>query len=188
VTRSPSSSSRQGTPVHLAFPGTTADALVGGAYLLWIVVTLCGVWQCRHVFPGIVSTLAPSWPLFAPTPIHYNYDLAFRTRRADGEFSPWKPLPTSYTRAFHHAVWNPGFDEQVFLFRLCQALVELHETDRSAERLRQGAYDFLLSLIALRVGEQPDTIQFAIRRCCPLIPDGAELFLVSADDEPVGVS
>jgi hypothetical protein len=174
--------------VHLTFPGTTADALVGGAYLLWIVMTLCGVWQCRHVFPGIVSTLAPSWPLFAPTPIHYNYDLAFRTRRADGEFSPWKPLPTSYTRAFHHAVWNPGFDEQIFLFRLCQALVELHETDRSAERLRQGAFEFLHSLIALRAGEEPETMQFMILRSCPLAPGSVAAFLVTGEEEPADVS
>ena len=155
--------------------------------MLWIVITLCGVWRCRHRFPGIVSTLAPSWPLFAPTPIHYDYDLAFRTRRAAGEFSPWKPLPGSYTRALHHAVWNPGFDEQLFLFRLCQALVETDETDRSAEGLRQGAYEFLLSLIALRAGEQPATLQFMIIRCSPLTPDRVERFLVSGE-EPADVS
>jgi hypothetical protein len=164
-----------------------ADALVAGAYLLWIVITLCGVWRCRHVCPGLVSTLAPSWPLFAPTPINYNYDLAFRARRAGAKFSPWQPLPAKYSRALSHAVWNPEFDEQLFLFRLCQALVEFPETDPSTGRLRQDAYDFLRSLIALRVGEPPDTLQFAIRRHCPLIPDGATLFLVSADDEPAGV-
>jgi hypothetical protein len=174
--------------MHLTFPGTTADALVGGAYLLWIAITLCGVWHCRHVFPGIVSTLAPSWPLFAPTPIHYNYDLAFRTKGPGGEFSPWKPLPTTYTRAFHHAVWNPGFDEQVFLFRLCQALVEFHETDRRAERLRQCAFEFLQSLIALRAGERPETMQFMIVRSCPLAPDTRAAFLVTGQEEPAGVS
>jgi hypothetical protein len=149
---------------------------------------MCGVWQCRHVFPGIVSTLAPSWPLFAPTPINYNYDLAFRTRRAGAEFSPWQPLPTRYARAFYHAVWNPGFDEQVFLFRLCQVLVELGETDRSAERLRQGAFEFLHSLIALRAGEEPETIQFMILRSCPLAPDSVTAFLVTGEEDPAGVS
>jgi hypothetical protein len=173
--------------VQFAFPGTTADWLVGCAYLLWIIITLCGVWHCRHVSPGLVSTLTPSWPLFAPTPINYDYDLAFRTRRAGAEFSPWQPLPASYTRALSHAVWNPGCDEQLFLFRLCQALVEFDGTDRRVERLRQDAYDFLRSLIALRAGEPAERIQFAIRRRCPLDPDGAELFLVSADDEPAGV-
>ena len=173
--------------MHLPLPGTTADALVGGAYLLWIGITLCGVWRCRAVRPGLGSTLAPSWPLFAPTPINYNYDLAFRSRRTGAAFSPWQPLPMKYSRALSHAVWNPEFDEQLFLFRLCQALVELPETDPGAERLRQGAYEFLRSLIALRAGEPPDRIQFAIRRCCPLVPDRAALFLVSADKEPAGV-
>jgi hypothetical protein len=87
-----------------------------------------------------------------------------------------------------HAVWNPDFDEQIFLFRLCQALVDLQEKDPRTERLRQDAYEFLRSLIALRAGEPPGAIQFAIRRCCPLEPDGAKLFLVTADDEPADVS
>jgi hypothetical protein len=168
----------------LTFPGTPADWLVGCAYGLWIVITICGVLRCKGLGPGIGSTLAPTWPLFAPDPINYDYDLAFRARRADAEFSPWQPLPMSYPRALYHAVWNPGFDEQIFLFRLCQALIEVPEKDRSCERLRQGAFDFLLSLAALRLGEQPETIQLRIRRCCPLTPDRAHLFLVSGDDAP----
>jgi hypothetical protein len=161
------------------FPGSTADALVGCAYVLWIVITMCGVLQCRHVDPGLVSTLAPSWPLFAPDPISYNYDLAFRSELGDGKFSPWRPLTTSYTRALHHAIWNPGFDEQIFLFRLCQALVELAETSPRIARLRECAYDFLLSLVALRAGEQPDRIQFMITCSCPLDGDGADVVFLS---------
>jgi hypothetical protein len=56
--------------VQLTFPGTTADALIGGAYLLWLLMTICGVWHCRHVPPGIVFTLAPRWRFRLVSPRH----------------------------------------------------------------------------------------------------------------------
>jgi hypothetical protein len=170
--------------MQATFPGTTADSLVGCAYLLWIAITLCGLLRWRKDLPGLVSILAPSWPLFAPFPIAYNYDLAFRAKRSEETFSPWTQLPTTYTRALHHGIWNPSFSEHLLLFRLCQALIEIPETDRKVERLREGAYGFLLTLAALRLRAQPETIQFRIRRCCPLIPEMEDVFLVSPQQEP----
>ena len=174
--------------MELAFSGTMADSLIGRAFVLWIVITMLGLLRTRQIFPGIVSIIAPTWQLFAPNPIIYNYDLAFRSKRGEGQFSPWKQLSMSYSRAWHHAIWNPGFAEQIFLFRLCQSLVELDETDRRVERLRERAYDFLLSLIAIRFGEQPETIQFMIVRCCPLTPDGAYVVFLSEDEMGADVS
>src|SRR5262245_15541304 len=116
--------------MQLAFPGTTADWFVGCAYVLWLLVTLYWVLRCRHLCPGIVSTIAPSWPLFAPNPIVYNYDLAFRLKRPDEWLPPWKRLPVRYTRTWYHAVWNPGFHEQIFVFKLCQVLAEVPRADR----------------------------------------------------------
>jgi hypothetical protein len=168
-------------------PGSTADTLVGGVYLLWIAVTLCGLLRWRKTLPALACILAPSWPLFAPYPIVYNYELAFRTKHGDGSYSAWQQSPLGYTRALHHAVWNPRFNEQLVLFRLCQALVEIPETERRVERLRQHAYDILLSLAARRLGEQPETIEFMIRRCCPLLPDRAQVFLVSGHELPADV-
>jgi hypothetical protein len=117
----------------------------------------------------------------------YDYDLAFRARQGEDAFSPWTPLPMTYTRALHHAVWNPSFSKQLLLFRLCQVLIEMPETDRNVERLREGAYGFLLTLAALRLRARPETIQLMISRCCPLIPGGAQVFLVSPQQEEVAV-
>jgi hypothetical protein len=166
--------------MRLDFPGTTADLVVAGAYLLWITITLCWVLRCRHLCPGIVSTLAPSWPLFAPDPIVYDFDLAFRLKRADGSFSPWRPLPAGYSRAWHHAVWNPGFDEQIFLFRLCHLLVAIK--DPRVESLQQRAHDFLLSLVAIRAGGQPERVEFLITRCRPLDSDHADVVFLSESE------
>jgi hypothetical protein len=163
----------------LAFPGSTADWVVACAYVLWISITLFWVLRCRHLCPGIVSTLAPSWPLFAPHPISYDYELAFRPKRADGNVPGWERLPTSYARAWHHAVWNPGFHEQLFLFKLCQVLAEVPGSDRRARGLRTRAYRFLRSLIASRAGERPDAIQFRITRRRPLVPGGGEVVFLS---------
>src|SRR5262249_20306846 len=123
------------------------------------------------------------WPLFAPDPIIYDYDLAFRLKRADGNFSPWGQLPAGYSRAWHHAVWNPGFDEQIFLFRLCHLLVAIEATDSRVGWLQQRAHDFLLSLVAIRAGEQPERVEFLITRRRPLDPDGADVVFLS-DCEP----
>jgi hypothetical protein len=165
--------------MQLSFPDTPADGLVACAFVLWIVITVCGVLQCRHRAPGLLSTIAPCWPLFAPDPINYDYDLAFRVRGSGEEFSPWKPLPMNYSRVLSHAVWNPNFDEHLFCFRLCQALVELPETYPGIGRLRNQAHDVLLSLIALRGGAQPERIQFTITARCPLDPEGAAVVFVS---------
>ena len=170
------------------FPDTTGDALVGCAYLLWIGITLCGLLRWRKQLPGLLYILAPSWALFAPFPIVCNYDLDFRAKRGEADFSPWSPLPLTYTRALHHAVWNPGFSEQLFIFRLCQALIELPEADRKVQRFREGAYGFLLTLAAFRLRAQPETIQFRIRRYCALVPEMEESFLVSPQSEPEGAS
>jgi hypothetical protein len=164
------------------------ESLVGGAFGLWIIITLCGLLRWRQIFTGIGSVLAPSWPLFAPDPIIYNYDLVFRLNRGEGNFSPWKHLLTSYSRAWYHVLWNPGFDEQIFLFRLCQALVELEGTDRRIQRLRARAHDFLRSLIATRVGEQPGTIEFLILCRRPLAPDSVEVVYLSGDEVGARVS
>jgi hypothetical protein len=163
----------------LALPTTPADTLVCGVFLLWLLVTVGGVLRNQNIAPGIVSTFAPTWPLFAPNPINYNYDLAFRSERGGGRFSPWKPLPLRYGRAWHHAVWNPGFDEQIFLFRLCQILVEVAETNPGIVRLRERAHDVLLSLVALRAGVEPDSLQFMITRRCPLDAGGADVVFLS---------
>jgi hypothetical protein len=169
-------------------PGTTADTILGCAYLLWIAITLCGLLRWRKPLPALASILAPSWPLFAPYPIVYNYELAFRVRQGDGSFTPWRQLPTRYARALYHAVWNPRFHEQLFLFKLCQALVEVPEGEGGVDRLRLGAFDLLHSLAAPRIGARPETIQFMIRRCCPLTPDGVHVFLVCNHEQPEDVS
>jgi hypothetical protein len=163
----------------LPFPNTAADMLVGCVFVLWLVITIAGVLRNKNITPGIVSTFAPTWPLFAPNPVNYNYDLAFRSERGEGQFSAWKPLPANYGRAWHHAVWNPFFDEQIFLFRMCQVLVELVETNPASAWLRQRAHDVLLSLVARRAGEEPDRIQFLITRHYPQAPDDAEVVFVS---------
>jgi hypothetical protein len=168
--------------MQLAFPGTTADWLVGSAYVLWLLITMCWVLRCRHICPGIISTFAPSWPLFAPNPIVYDYDLAFRSKRADGRFPPWEPLPMNNSRAWHHAVWNPGFHEQIFVFKLCQVLAEVPRADRRAKRLRGRAHQVLRSLIAGRVGERPEAIQFKITRRRPLNPGSGEVVFLSRND------
>jgi hypothetical protein len=170
--------------MHLPIPGTVSGALVAGAYALWIAITMCSVLRCRCRFPGVVSIFAPTWTLFAPTPITYDYDFAFRAKLGNGELSPWKALPMPYTRALHHALWNPDFDQQIFLFRACQILVELAETNPKIAKLRRRAYDFLLSLIAVRAGEQPDRIQFMITCRCSLEPEDAEVVFLSADPAP----
>src|SRR5262249_50583591 len=102
-------------------------------------------------------------------------------------FSPWTRLPMSNARVLYHAVWNPAFSEQLLLFRLCQVLIEVPETNRRIERLREGAYGFLLTLAALRLHARPETIQVMISRCCPLIPGGAQVFLVSPQQDAVAV-
>jgi hypothetical protein len=167
--------------MQLAFPGTAADGLVACAYVLWLLITMVWVLRCRNICPGIVSTFAPSWPLFAPNPIVYDFDLAFRSKRADGKAPPWERLPMRYERAWHHAVWNPGFHEQIFVFKLCQVLVGVPKADRRTKRLRARAYQFLRSLIASRVGERPEAIQFKITRCRPLNPGSAEVVFLSAN-------
>jgi hypothetical protein len=169
--------------MHLTLPGSTADALVGCAYLLWIAVTLGGLLRWRMNLPILACIFAPSWPLFAPYPIVYNYELAFRAKHGDGNFSPWRQLPRRYGRALHHALWNPGFSEQLFLCRLCQALVEVPETEPGVERLRARAYDLLAALAVPQLGEQPESIQFRIRRSIPLIPDRVQAFLISGDEQ-----
>jgi hypothetical protein len=163
----------------LTFPETVADGVVCCLFALWLVVTIAGVLRNKNITPGIVSTFAPTWPLFAPNPINYNYDLAFRTECGDGQFSAWKPMPPNYRRAWHHALWNPVFDEQIFLFRMCQILVELVETNPGSAWLRQRAHDVVLSLVARRAGEEPDRIQFLITRRYPQAPDDAEVVFVS---------
>jgi hypothetical protein len=42
----------------------------------------------------------------------------------------------------------------------------------------------LYSLAAPRVGGQPETIQFRIRRQIPLIPDRVQVFLIAGDERP----
>lgn len=169
--------------MYLTFPGTAADALVGGAYLLWLAVTLCGLLRWRRDLPALLCILAPSWPLFAPHPIVCDYDLAFRLKRGPGRFTCWKPLPVRYARGLGHAVWNPSFHEQLFVFRLCQVLVELAETDPWLQRLRQRAYDFLLSLVAARAGAPPGAVEFMILRRRPLAAADADVVFVSGNDE-----
>jgi hypothetical protein len=165
--------------MQLTFPDTTADWFVACAYVLWIVITACGVLRCRHRAPGLLSTLAPYWPLFAPDPINYDYDLAFRVRHDGEEFSSWQPLPMSYSRTLSHGIWNPRFDEQLFCFRLCQAIVELPETNPRIGKLRQQAHDVLLSLVAVRGGAEPERVQFRITARCPLDPEGAAVVFLS---------
>jgi hypothetical protein len=164
--------------VSLAIPGTTADWFVGGAYVLWVLITLCWVLRCRHVCPGVVSTLAPSWPLFAPRPVDYDYEVGFRPAGAGGAL-PWKRLPTRYARAWHHAVWNPGFHEHLFLFKLCQFLAEVPGADRRARRQRRRAHRVLRSLVAGRAGEMPDAIELRITRRRPLHPGGEDVVFQS---------
>ena len=166
----------------VTFPGTPADRLVCCVYVLWLAVTIGGVLRCKNLSPGIVSTFAPTWPLFAPSPINYDYDLAFRAQHGEGRFSPWQLLPPRYGRAWHHALWNPGFDEEIFLFRLCEVLVELQETNPRIGRLRRHAHDVLLSLVALRAGEQPDQVQFIITCSRPLGPGVAEVVFLSVPE------
>jgi hypothetical protein len=165
--------------MSLTVPTTTADALVCCVFVLWLLVTIGGVLRNQNIAPGIVSTFAPTWPLFAPNPIHYNYDIAFRSERSGGQFSPWKPVLLNYGHAWHHAVWNPCFDEQIFLFRVCQILVEFAETEPAMARLRERAHEVLLSLVALRAGAEPDSIQFMITRSCPMDTDDAEVVFLS---------
>jgi hypothetical protein len=167
------------------FPGTTADSLVAGAFLLWTVLTIAGLLRWRQVSPVLVSVLAPSWALFAPYPIVYDFVLAFRSRGGDGRFSRWKLLPWTYTRAWHHALWNPGLGEQVFVFRLCQALAELEGAAPGAERRR--ARDFLRALVARRIGQEPEAVEFMILRRWPLAGGSEEQVFVSGDEAQANV-
>jgi hypothetical protein len=161
--------------MQVLLPGTAADSLVACAYLLWIVLTVAGLLRCRQIFPDLACIVAPIWPLFAPNPIVHDYDLAYRAKGGEGEFSPWKRLPMGCSRTVSHAVWNPGFAEQLFLFRLCVFLVELEETNSRAKRVRSRAYEFLLHWTASRTNNHPDTVQFMIVRCRPLAPGGGEV-------------
>lgn len=57
----------------------------------------------RRDFFGIL----PQWNFFAPTPGTVDYYLLFRDELADGSVTPWREIPLTADRRWHHWAWHP---------------------------------------------------------------------------------
>ncbi len=143
---------------------TTADFVIVAGFVVWTVVSALRILRSSDFFPGPLSIFTPSWPLFAPNPVSYDYHLACRTHIEGNTFTRWQEVPSYSERRVWHVGWNPGFAKDLLLFKLAQLLVEFAEDeDAKVQFLRSEAKKYLCTYASESVAvERP--VQIALFR------------------------
>lgn len=151
-----------------------SSSILLGLLALWFLLSVLaqfrrvawlGDWVSRVKHRDYLA-LIPAWAFFAPNPGTRDFELLFRDRLVDGQFTPWKEMERP-VGSFLRAIWNPSKRRQKAVVDMCSLLTRMaaeNQTELGARRVVLSVpYLGLLTYISsLKAGPLSTSRQFLI--------------------------
>lgn len=145
-----------------------------GLLALWFLISLLaqfrrvawlGDWVSR-VKSRDTLALIPAWTFFAPNPGTRDFELLFRDRLVEGQYTPWKELERP-VGSILRAIWNPAKRRQKAVVDMCSLLTRMAAGNKTELGARQVVlsvpYLGLLTYVSsLKAGPLSTSRQFLI--------------------------
>ena len=161
------------------------------AVLLSVWFALTVVRQTRRQKPSWLNRidifrLIPTWRLFGPNPVTWDYRLHLRTRNSENSWSAWQDITPYKSRGRTSFFWNP----QRRIRKVFSSAARRIITFRKGDVRNSWGYPIILSyVLAQPAGSAYSPRQFEISRCRILdSPEHREVMFRSEVLDPSGAA